>query len=116
MEDGRIKDSQINVTSVVREAYGGQARLRQNISVWGTWCANVSGGKNTESNYDQYIQIDLLNLTKITGIATQGRAFIAGTEKVKDYKLAYKKDGGEWHFYREKDQTWKVNLKKMFHG
>ena len=35
---------------------------------WGAWCPDGSGGKITEKNYDQYIQIDLLNLTR-----TQGR-------------------------------------------
>jgi hypothetical protein len=58
----------------------------------------------------------LLNLTKITRIATQGREYSGGTEKVENYKLSYRRDGGEWHFYRGKDQAVKVNLIKMFHG
>ena len=116
MADGRIKDSQITVTSVIGTAYGGQARLRQNIPDWGAWCANVSGGKMIENNYDQYIEIDLLNLTKITRIATQGREYNGGREIVKDYKISYRKDGGQWHFYRRKDQVVKVNLIKLFHG
>jgi hypothetical protein len=117
MEDGRIKDSQINVTGVLREeAYGGQARLHQNIPYWGAWCPAVSGGSTCFRNYDQHILIDLLNLTKITGIATQGREYNTGTEKVKNYKLSYRKYGGVWHFYPGKDQDAKVNLIKMFHG
>ena len=116
MEDGRIKDSQITVSSFLKTAYGRQARLRQNIPDWGAWCADVRGGQIRGKNYDQYIQIDLLNLTKITGIATQGREYNGGTEKVKDYIISYRKDGGEWHFYQEKSQTVKVNLIKMFHG
>jgi hypothetical protein len=58
----------------------------------------------------------LLNLTKITRIATQGRQYNRGIEKVKDYKLSYRKDGGVWHFYQGIDQDAKVNLIKMFHG
>jgi hypothetical protein len=116
MEDGRIKDSQINVTSVIRTAEGKQARLHQNIPDWGAWCPDKTGGSTREGNYDQYIQIDLLNLTKITGIATQGREYNGGTEKVENYTISYKKDGGEWHFYQGKDQTVKVNVIKMFHG
>ncbi|CAB4023248.1 Hypothetical predicted protein [Paramuricea clavata] len=104
MADGRIKDSQITVSSFNREAYGWQARLHQNIEIWRAWCPDVCGGKKTEKNYDQYIQIDLLNVTKITGIATQGREYNGGREKAKDYKLSYRKDGGVWHFYQEKDQ------------
>jgi hypothetical protein len=110
MADSRIKDSQIKVSSVLRTAYGGQARLRQNIPLWGAWCPDASGGKIREKNYDQYIQIDLLNLTKITRIATQGREYNGGTEMVKDYKIQYRKYGGVWYFYRGKDQAVKVNL------
>ena len=116
MADGRIKDSQITVSSFFKTAYGGQARLRQNIPMWGAWCPDVSGGKIREKNYDQYIQIDLLNLTKITRIATQGREYNGGTEWVQDYKLSYRKDGEVWYYYRGKDQAVKVNLIKMFHG
>jgi hypothetical protein len=115
MADGRIKDSQIRVSSLLSTAYGGQARLRQNIPNWGAWCANVSGGKITTRNYDQYILIDLLNLTKITGIATQGRECNGGREWAKDYKLFFRKDDAPWYFYRRKDQDVKVNF-KMFHG
>ena len=112
MEDGRIKDSQITTSSVIkgRTPYGWQARLNQNIPPWGAWCPDVSAGKRNEWNYDQYIQIDLLNLTKITAIATQGRQYLGGIEYARDYKISYKRDGGVWYFYREKDQTLKVNL------
>ena len=112
MGDGRIKDSQITNSSVLkgRTSYGWQARLNQTIPPWGAWCPDVTGGKINERNYDQYIKIDLLNLTKITAIATQGREFSAGREYVRDYKISYKRDGGAWKFYQEKDQTVKVNL------
>jgi hypothetical protein len=116
MADRGIKDSQITVSSFVKKAYGGQARLRQNIPDWGAWCPNVSGGKIREKTYDQYIQIDLVNLTKITRIATQGREYNRGREWAKDYKLSYRKDGAAWHYYQEKDEDAKVNLIKMFHG
>jgi hypothetical protein len=116
MEDGRVKDSQINVTSFIRGAYGEQARLHQNIQHWGAWCPDKTGGSMRKGNYDQYIEIDLLNLTKITGIATQGREYNGGIEKVENYKLSYRKDGGAWHYYPGKDQDVKVNLIKMFHG
>ena len=107
MADRRITDSQITTSSVVknRTAFGWQARLRQNIPLWGAWCVDVSGGSKTKRKYDQYIQIDLLKLTKITGIATQGRERAGGTEYVKDYKISYSKDSLNWIFYREKDQA-----------
>ena len=112
MEDFRIKDSQITTSSVLdgTTAYGWQARLNQNIGDWGAWCPDGSGGKTTEKNYDQYIQIDLLKLTKITGIATQGRQYLGGREYPRDYKISYRRDGGAWYFYREKDENVKVNF------
>ena len=117
MEDGRIKDSQITTSSVLkgRSPHGWLARLNKNIPPWGGWCPDISGGRANENNYDQYIQIDLLNLTKITKIATQGRQYLGGIEFVREYKISYRKDGGEWKFYQEKDQTVKVNLIDIVH-
>ena len=119
MADRRINDSQITTSSVIegRSPYGWQARLNQNIQPWGGWCPDVDvGGKINKKNYDQYIQIDLLNLTKITGIATQGREYLTGREYVEDYKISYKRDGGVWHFYQERNQTVKVNLIEILHS
>ena len=112
MEDFRIKDSQITTSSVLKgtTAYGWQARLNQNIHDWGAWCPDTSQGSIAEKNYDQYIQIDLLSLTKITRIATQGREHSKARDYVKDYKISYRRDGGVWYFYQEKYQNVKVNL------
>ena len=112
MEDGRIKDSQITASSVLkdRSPYPWLARLNKNIPFWGAWCPDITGGTITEKNYDQYIQIDLFNLTKITGIATQGRSYSGGREYAKDYKISYRRDGGIWNFYGVKNQTVKVNF------
>ena len=105
MENGRIKNSQITTSGVARgtTARGWQARLNRNIPKYGAWCAYVSGGSRSERNYDQYIQIDLLNMTTITGIATQGREFGGGTQYVRNYKISYSKDSLNWIFYKEKD-------------
>ena len=116
MANGRIKNSQITVSSFLSTAYGWKARLHQNIPMWGAWCPDVSGGKIREKNYDQYIEIDLLNLTKITRIATQGRQYNGGTQWVMDYKLSYRRDGRVWNFYQGKYQAAMVNLINMFHG
>ena len=67
-----------------------------------------------EKNYDQYIEIDLVNLTEITGIATQGRSYSGGKEYAKDYKISYRKDGGEWDFFKKEDKTVKVNLMEIW--
>ena len=112
MEDGRIKDSQITASSVIKgkSPHPWQARLNRNISGWGAWCPDYTGGKIFEKSYDQYIQIDLLNLTKVTGIATQGRSHSGGRQYAKDYKISYRRDGGIWYFYGGKNQTVKVNF------
>ena len=120
MEDGRIKDSQITNSSVFkgRSSYVWQARLNHSIPPWDGWCpdtsGSTSGGKINGKNYDQYIQIDLLTLTKITRIATQGREYLVGREYARDYIVSYRRDGGVWNFYREKDQTVKVNLTNWY--
>ena len=115
MEDNRIKNLQITTSSVIKggeqggSPYGWLARLNRNIPGWGAWCPDVSGGSKTGMKFDQYIQIDLLKLTKITGIATQGREY-KGAGYTKNYKISFRRDGGVWHFYQEKDETLKVNL------
>ncbi len=107
MADRTIKDSQITTSGVLKgsTANGWQARLRQNIPAWGAWCVDVSRGSKTERNYDQYIEIDLLKLTKITRIATQGREYTRGQEYVEDYKISYSEDSLHWIFYRARDQA-----------
>ena len=117
MEDGSIKNSQITTSSVLKDRtpYGWQARLNKNIPHWGAWCPDISGGKKNERNYDQYIQIDLLNLTRITRIATQGRQHSGAVEYSRDYKISYRRDGGVWNFYKGKDQTVKVNSINILH-
>ena len=112
MEDDRIKDSQITASSVIKgkSPHPWLARLNRNIPGWGAWCPDKTGGKETEKNYDQYIETDLLNLTEITGIATQGRSRSEGREYTKDYKISYSRDGGTWYFYGGKNQTVKVNF------
>ena len=107
MEDGRIKDSQITTSGVARGtiSYGWQARLNKNIPSYGAWCVNVNIGSKKYRNYGQYIQINLVNLTTITGIATQGRHPSRGIEHVTNYKISYSKDSRKWIFFGEKGQS-----------
>ena len=113
IKDGTIRNSQITSSSVIKgkSPFPWLARLNRNISTGGGWCPDTNGGTEiTEKNYDQYIQIDLLNPTKITGIATQGRSYSERQEYVKDYKISYSRDRGIWYFYKEKGQSVKVNI------
>ena len=112
MEDGRIENSQITASSIIKRkaSFAWLARLNRNFLRWSVWCSNFSGEKIQGKNYDQYIEIDLRNLTKITGIATQGRSHFGGRQYAEDYKISYRRDGGVWDFYRGKNQTVKVNF------
>ena len=103
MENGKIKDSQITVSSVRpgTTASGEQARLRRNIPDWGAWCFDTSKGLKNELSSDQYIQVDLLVLTNITGIATQGREYNGGNQLVWRYIVSYSKDRRTWNYYKE---------------
>ena len=105
MEDGRIKDSQITTSSVRfnTTAYAWYALLCQNNKQWSAWCVNGS-------KPHQYIQIDLLTLKKITGIATQGREALLGCKWANSYKISYRRDNGTWVFYQGKGQQAKARF------
>lgn len=99
MGNRRIRNSQITTS-------GG----RKNITLSDAWCPDIRQGSKTKKNYDQSIQIDLLKVTNITGIATQRRMYSGGLEYLADYKISYKRVGGGWKFYQGKGQTVEVNF------
>jgi hypothetical protein len=113
MEDGRIKDPQITTSGfdAGTAADGRQARLHKNIQPNGAWCIDTSRGATTYRNYDLYVVIDLQKSTTIAGIATQGQG-LRGTGYVKDYKISYRSETGDWMFYGEEKnpKNLKVNI------
>ena len=116
MENDKIKNSQITVSSTFRSSNSGtSARLHRNIRDWGAWCPNMTTTGKENIYYDQYIQIDLLHLTTITKVATQGREYFSGTEFVKTYQISYSYDNRNWMYYREKSFDVKVNIVKTGH-
>lgn len=52
-------------------------------------------------NNQQWLQIDLLTVKKITAIATQGVTSLSYENFVKSYVLLYSDDGSEWKSYTE---------------
>ena len=115
MENKTIKDSQITVSSIFDKLNSGKtARLRTNILNWGAWCPNITNAEKENIYYDEYIQIDLLHLTTITKVATQGREFLGGREFVKTYQISYSYDNRKWMYYRENSDV-KVNMVKTGH-
>ena len=97
MENDKIKNSQITVSSTFRSSNSGtSARLHRNIRDWGAWCPNMTTTGKENIYYDQYIQI-------------------SGTEFVKTYQISYSYDNRNWMYYREKSFDVKVNIVKTGH-
>ncbi|XP_078372679.1 uncharacterized protein LOC144656323 isoform X3 [Oculina patagonica] len=103
VSDGSIEDSAITASSFL-DSSSKPCAGRLNLSD-GAWCAKTN-------DKQQYLQIDLGEVTKVCGVASQGRpGFIdQGGWFVKTYTLAYSKDGENWTNYKE------FGIAKVFQG
>ncbi|XP_078368918.1 EGF-like repeat and discoidin I-like domain-containing protein 3 [Oculina patagonica] len=101
MESGAILDSWISASSEIKWQYlANQARLnfKAGGGKAGSWAAQ-------NNDYNQWLQLDLQQTTRVTGIATQGRNGWP-LQWVTEYKLQYGEDGHTFTFYRRKgDQS-----------
>ena len=100
MENGLILDTQISASSYWSEKYAPfKSRLHKAQPNW------VSSKVDT----NQWLQIDVLGTngkyTKVTRIATQGRANESTKQWVTQYKVQYSNDGLSFTNYTEKGQT-----------
>ena len=94
MENGAILNSQISASSEWRHNHAAhQARLhfKAGNGRTGSWSARLN-------NLHQWLQVDLLNTTRVTRIATQGRN--GHSQWVTKYKLQYREEGHVFKFYR----------------
>ena len=94
METGSILDSQINASSVYDGNHAAhQARLhfKAGGGKKGSWSSLLSDN-------NQWLQVDLQQMTRVTRIATQGRN--GDPQWVTKYKLQYSEDGHTFRFYR----------------
>ncbi|TRY96706.1 hypothetical protein DNTS_005949 [Danionella cerebrum] len=93
MEDGRIRNEDLNASSQWYETTGPRyARLNREDGD-GAWCP---AGQLQPSDV-QYLQIDLRQLIFLTVVATQGRyARSSGNEFARKYRLEYSRDGHRW--------------------
>ncbi|CAG5865387.1 unnamed protein product [Menidia menidia] len=106
MESGFIKDHQITASSTLSSWYGGPwkpslGRLNKQgtINAWRT--------KNNDMN--QWLQLELQKVQKITGIITQGARSFGKDLYVMTYTLQYSSDGRQWTRYTdEEDQPVKI--------
>ena len=96
MESGAILDSWITASSIFSAGYSAyQARLhfKEGGGKTGSWSVGI--GDN-----NPWLQVDLQQMTRLTGIATQGRNGYTPGQWVTKYKLQYGEDGHTFTFYR----------------
>jgi len=97
MESGAISEAQISASSQYDNEHGPKnARLR-NTQGKGSWVAGLN-------DVDQWLQVDLLGLDIVTGIATQGR-HSEHAMWVTKYKLQYSNDGESFRYYKEQGEN-----------
>uniref|UniRef100_A0A672TBP4 ferroxidase n=1 Tax=Sinocyclocheilus grahami TaxID=75366 RepID=A0A672TBP4_SINGR len=98
IESGLIKDAQITASSVASSWYSGQ---------WHPWYARLNKYGTTNAwqakNNDMqpWIQVELKDIKKITGIITQGAKSLGNEMFVTAYSLEYSEDGKRWTKYTD---------------
>uniref|UniRef100_A0A8C5U8V0 ferroxidase n=1 Tax=Malurus cyaneus samueli TaxID=2593467 RepID=A0A8C5U8V0_9PASS len=108
MESGQIRSTQITASSTKTSWFNtweaSLARLNQQGKM-NAWRAKLN-------NNQQWLQIDLLTVKKITAIATQGVTSMSTENFVKTYVLLYSDDASEWKSYTEDSSS----VPKVFLG
>ena len=96
VEDMRIPDSAFTASSSTDSRHA-PALARLNLLTDGkhmaAWCPKI---KST----NQWLQINLGELSAVTKVATQGR--YNSEDRVKTYKLSYSVDGIHWTWYKQR--------------
>ncbi|TKC47341.1 hypothetical protein EI555_006396, partial [Monodon monoceros] len=109
MESGKIENKQITASSIKNSWWG---------DYWEPFLArlNAQGRVNAwqakANNNNQWLQIDLLKIKKITAIVTQGCKSLSSEMYVKSYTIQYSDQGVKWKPYREKSSL----VDKIFEG
>ena len=94
MESGGIQNSQIDASSEYTSSYAAHHGRLHFKAVGG-----LSGGWSSRAiDLNQWLQVDLRSVMRVTGIATQGRN--AYPQWVETYKLQYSEDEQNFAFYR----------------
>ncbi|XP_047456763.1 coagulation factor V [Mugil cephalus] len=109
MENHLIGESQITASSMATSWYSGPwrpalARLNQQGTI-NAWRAKYN-------DMNQWLQVELPQIKKITGIITQGAKALGKEMYVTSYTVQYSNNGIHWNEYAE-DDTQPV---KIFHG
>ncbi|XP_023564405.1 coagulation factor V isoform X1 [Octodon degus] len=109
MEKGKIENKQITASSFKKSWWGDYwepSRARLNAQ------GRVNAWQAKANNNQQWLQIDLLKIKKITAIVTQGCKSLSSEMYVKSYTIQYSDQGLEWKPYRQKSSM----MDKVFEG
>ncbi|KAM4676520.1 lactadherin isoform 2-T2 [Discoglossus pictus] len=111
MRTSQISDVQITASSVFKTWgidaftwYPHFARLDK-IGKTNAWTS-------LDNNQSEWLQIDLLNAKKISGIITQGAKDFGNIQYVEAFKVAYSDNGSTWIIYKD----YRTNTDKVFLG
>lgn len=102
-----VDDSKITASSEWMGVIGysfssNRARLESTVTVQPDGVVQSGGWRAAVNSLEQYIQVELKEITRITGIITKGRAVLGGdtaNEYVTRYRLLYSLDGQRWEPY-----------------
>ncbi|XP_071615057.1 coagulation factor V [Heliangelus exortis] len=97
MQNGEIKNSQITASSVKASWFNTWSPSLARLSQEG----KVNAWRPKLNNKQQWLQIDLLTIKKITAIATQGVKSMSSENFVKTYLVLYSDEGSEWKSYTD---------------
>ncbi|KAG9354359.1 hypothetical protein JZ751_001065, partial [Albula glossodonta] len=103
MKSGHIQDYQISASSIFRT-------LNMDMFTWEPGKARldkqgkVNAWTSGHSDQSQWLQVDMLLPTKVTGIITQGAKDFGHVQFVGSYKVAYSSDGERWIVYQDEKQ------------
>ncbi|KAI8510962.1 hypothetical protein Bbelb_118780 [Branchiostoma belcheri] len=95
MESGAIPDSSITASSTWSSAHEPYRARLNGIAGIGAWATRTN-------NIGQWLQIDLGEMTRVTGVITQGRQRDIA-QWVTSYKLQFSADGATWTTYASSD-------------
>ncbi|XP_049325040.1 EGF-like repeat and discoidin I-like domain-containing protein 3 isoform X1 [Astyanax mexicanus] len=111
MKTGHIQDDQISSSSV-------HQTLNINMFSWQPSKARldkqgkVNAWTPAQNDQSQWLQVDLLLPTKVTGIITQGAKDFGHVQFVGSFKLGFSNDGEKWSIYQDESQ----HRDKIFQG
>ncbi|XP_014638930.1 PREDICTED: coagulation factor V [Ceratotherium simum simum] len=109
MENGKIQNKQITASSFKKSWWGDYWEpFRARLNAQG----RVNAWQAKANNNQQWLQIDLLKIKKITAIVTQGCKSLSSEMYVKSYSIHYSDQGVEWKPYRQKSSM----VDKIFEG